>query len=86
MHPTMRTRVTKSTALLTQHILSQIVDLIELPILLLDMQKESLPLVLANPRCQALLKQWCGRADHLDLAVMSGQEAHHLVLPCPREH
>ncbi len=62
--------MTKSTALLTQHILSQIVDLIELPILLLDMQKESLPLVLANPRCQALLKQWCGRADHLDLAEL----------------
>ncbi len=62
--------MTKSTALLTQHILSQIVDLIELPILLLDMQKESLPLVLANPRCQTLLQQWCGRADNLDLAEL----------------
>ena len=70
----MGTRVTKSTALLTQHILSQIVDLIELPIMLLDMQQESLPLILANPRCQELLEQLCGRGDNLVLGEMLDEQ------------
>ena len=70
----MGTRVTKSTALLTQHILSQIVNLIELPIMLLDIQQESLPLIFANPCCQELLEQLCGRGDNLVLGEMLDEQ------------
>ena len=60
----------KPTAILTQHILSQIVDLVDLPVLLLDASTDSLSVVLANPACQELLRDLCGKHDNLVLAEL----------------
>jgi diguanylate cyclase (GGDEF)-like protein len=62
--------VAESTANLTQHVLSQIVDLIELPILLLNLRDDRLPLVLANPACQVLMERLCGRSGEMILSEL----------------
>ena len=62
--------MSEPTANLTQHVLSQIVDLIELPILLLNIRDDRLPLVLANPACRGLIGGVCGNSEVLTLSEL----------------